>query len=213
MAKPSWANEDISNLLPKIREDGEGQACEFKEDFPEGNKLAKSVAAFATAGGGLILIGVRNDGKVVGLDEVDADRLYHRAQSIAESVEPPVAHRVSQCYDDGVILVVCVDRDQADAVYYYEGRPYIRVGRSSRPATPDEVKARFAAHPSAEHKKRMEDLAYEQAKSAAELATKRTAAWDELAVKSAEDHHALMSKSRESIQKSNEMVRQAFTPK
>ncbi len=213
MDKPAWANKEISNLLPKIRGDGEGQACEFKESFPEGNKLAKSVAAFATVGGGLILIGVRNDGKVAGLDEAEVDRLYHRAQSIAESVEPPVAHRVSQCYDDGIILVVCIHSDQAKPVYYYEGRPYIRVGRSSRPATPDEVEARFAAHPSAEHKKRMEDLKYEQAKSAAELSAKRTAAWDKLAVKSAKDHHGLMSRSRESIQKTNEMVRQASVPK
>jgi hypothetical protein len=54
MTRPSWANEDISNLLPKIRADGEGLVCDFKETFPEGNKLAKSVAAFATVGGGLI---------------------------------------------------------------------------------------------------------------------------------------------------------------
>lgn len=213
MTTPSWANEDTSKLLPKIRGDGEGLACEFKESFPEGNKLAKSIAAFATVGGGLILIGVRNDGTVCGLNEAELDRLYHRAQSIAESVEPPVAHRVLPCYDGGVILVICIEKDQAEPVYYYEGRPYIRVGRSSRPATPDEVKARFAAHPSAEHKKKMEDLKYEQTKTAAELANTRTAAWDKLAVKSAEDHHSLMSRSQESIQKTNEMVRQAFVPK
>ena len=59
----------------------------------------------------------------------------------------------------------------------------------------------------------MEDLKYEQAKSAVELSAKRTAAWDELAVKSAENHHGLMSRSLESIQKTNEMARQAFIPK
>jgi hypothetical protein len=74
-------------------------------------------------------------------------------------------------------------------VFYYEGRPYIRIGRKSRPATPEEVKARILAHPTAEHHKRMEDLKYEMAKNAVEQSAKRTAAWDELSVKASSFQH------------------------
>jgi hypothetical protein len=120
---------------------------------------------------------------------------------------------VTLCYDEGLILSVLIRQEQSEPVYYYDHRPYIRDGSQSRPATPDEVKAKVWAHPSSEQKKRMEDLKYEQARTAAELAHKRTAAWDELAVKSAGDHHALMSRARESFQRTNEMTRQAFIPK
>jgi ATP-dependent DNA helicase RecG len=184
MTIPTWANPDISALLPKIRGEGEGQAYEFKEDFPaQAHELAKEVAAFATAGGGLILIGVRDDGTVIGLNDNDTDGLYHRAQRIAELVLPAVNHRVSLCYDAGAVLVICVEQDQSEPVYYYEGRPYIRVGRTSRPASPEEVKAKILAHPSADHKKRMEDLNYEIAKNHIEQSAKRIAGADAISLR------------------------------
>jgi ATP-dependent DNA helicase RecG len=162
--------------LPKIRGEGEGQAYEFKEDFPaQAHDLAKEAAAFATTGGGLILIGVRDDGSVAGLSDADTDGLYHRAQRIVEQVSPAVMHRVSLCYDGGVVLVICIHQNQ--------GRPYIRVGRTSRPASPDEVKAKILAHPSAEHKKRLEDLNYEIAKNHVEQSAKRIAEADAISLR------------------------------
>ncbi len=175
MARPAWANADISALLPKIRADGEGQAYEFKAEFPDGHKLAKSAAAFATAGGGLILIGVRNDGTVAGLNEADADKLYHQAQSLVDQVQPAVEHRVSVCYDQGVILVICIHQNQNKPVFYYDGRPYIRVGRTSRRATPDEVQTKILAHVSADHKRRLEELEFENKKRALDQSAKRIA--------------------------------------
>lgn len=214
MSFPSWADPEISKVLAKIRADGERQTYEFKADFPpDGRKIGKSVAAMATAGGGLILIGVRDDGTVAGLEENEVDRLCLRAHSLAEEVKPSVAHKVTPCYDQGFILVICVHADQARPVFYYDGKPYVRVGRRSRPATPEEMEERILAHPSAVHKKQLEDLTYEQAKTAAELAAKRTAEWDDLALKSAANHQSLMARSRESFQQTNEMVRQSFVPK
>ena len=54
---------------------------------------------------------------------------------------------------------------QDEPVFYYDYRPYIRDGRRSRPATPDEVKERVWAHPSSEFKRRMEDLKIKQAET------------------------------------------------
>jgi ATP-dependent DNA helicase RecG len=184
MTIPSWANPEITALLPKIRGEGESQANEFKEDFPaQAHELAKEVAAFATAGGGMILIGVHDDGTVAGLSDVDTDGLYHRAQRISEQVSPAVKHRVSLCHDGGIVLVICIEKDQNEPVFYYDGRPYIRVGRTSRPASPDEVKAKVLAHPSAEQKKRMEDLNYEIARGFVEQSAKRTAEADAIALR------------------------------
>ena len=50
-------------------------------------------------------------------------------------------------------------------VSYYDFRPYIRDDRRSRPATPDEVKERVWAHPSSEHKRRMEEIKAKQAET------------------------------------------------
>jgi ATP-dependent DNA helicase RecG len=208
MTIPAWANADITKLLPEIRRSGEGPSYEFKADFPpQAHELGKEVAAFATSGGGLILIGVDDNGNVVGLNESERDQRRLRAQNIVSQVQPRPKLDVTPCFDGGFILVICVRNDQDEPVYYYDHRPYVRDGSQSRPATPDEVKARVLDHPSAEYKKRMEDLKYEQAKSAAEMVAKRTAGWDELALKSAADHQSLMARSREDFQRSNQMVR------
>lgn len=214
MAIPAWAYDEISKILPGIRAAGEKHTQEFMAEFPtQGHDLAKEVAAFATSGGGIILIGVRDDGSIASLDESERDKLRLRAQGIVSQVKPCPKVDVTLCYDEGFILSVLIRQDQTEPVYYYDHRPYIRDGSQSRPATPEEVKAKVWSHPSSEHKKRMEDLEYEQARTAAELANKRTAAFDELAVKSAADHHTSMSRARESIQRTNEMTRQALRPK
>jgi len=168
MNLPGWADVEFSKRLAEIRQRGEGQHTEFKEDFPEqGHSLCTEVAAFASSGGGTILLGVCNNGDTAGLDgdtEEKRDALIHRAQNLIASVQPPVAYQLALGYDCGCILGIVVENKQSEPVYYYSNRPYKRDGRSSRPATPDEVKSLVWSHPSAEHQQRMEELNYQRAK-------------------------------------------------
>ncbi len=48
--------------LNKVLELGEGQFIEFKESFDKG--LAKEIAAFANASGGVIYLGINDDGLI-----------------------------------------------------------------------------------------------------------------------------------------------------
>jgi ATP-dependent DNA helicase RecG len=164
MALPSWANEEFSKSLPTIRKAGEGQTAEFKEEFPQqGHNLCTEVAAFASSGGGIILIGVCNNGDVKGLDgttEEVRDGLLHRAQSLVAGIQPSVAYQMMIGHDGGCILGILVEKEQSEPVFYYQQRPYVRDGRTSRPATPNEVKELVWSHSSSEHKRQMEELQY-----------------------------------------------------
>lgn len=164
MSFPGWAHEEFSKQLPSIRSSGEGQHAEFKEDFPQqGHSLCTEVAAFASSGGGTILVGVRNNGDVAGLQgstEELRDELLHRAQNLILAVQPPVAYQLALGYDSGCILGIVIEKKQSEPIHYYQQRPYVRDGRTSRPATPDEVKELVWSHPSSEHKRKMEELQY-----------------------------------------------------
>ncbi|MEX2309314.1 MAG: ATP-binding protein [Pirellulales bacterium] len=165
MSISAWSDDEVSKTLPDIRAAGEGQHAEFKREFPpQLHTLATEVAAFATSGGGMILIGVDDDGNVVGLDPDQHDKAFHSTQNVIQQVQPRVEQKISLCYDDGCILVIDVAADQREPVYYYDQRPYVRVGRTSRRATPDEVKERVWAHPSSDHRRKMEELQYEPAR-------------------------------------------------
>jgi predicted HTH transcriptional regulator len=92
---------------------GEGQAIEFKLDFPpQSHDIAKSIAAFASSNEGLLIYGVSDDGRIVGLPEADdskwRDRMLRRLLSAAKAIKPPVhdGTYISRCgskYRDQVV--------------------------------------------------------------------------------------------------------------
>ncbi len=165
MTIPAWADEELSKRIAGIRAVGEGQRAEFKEEFPpQGHSLGTEVAAFASSGGGEVLLGVCNNGTVAGLDgdsEEKRDELQQRAHGIIGNVQPGVDYQLRFGFDGGCILAIIVADKQSEPVYYYHQRPYVRVDRTSRPANPEEVKTLVWSHPSSEHKRKMEELQLE----------------------------------------------------
>lgn len=148
---PEWADADHSRDLPVLRAKGEGQHLEYMRAYPaQARDLAKEMAAFATAGGGLILIGVDDAGELLGLSGADdmsaRDAYLNRIQGLAHGkVDPPITPRVGfACEGQHAVLFIRVHKG-SQPVYYCEGKPYVRHLTESRPAKPDEVIGRVLA--------------------------------------------------------------------
>src|SRR5262249_28053160 len=74
-----------------------------------GRHASGACAAFASSGGGKVLIGVRNNGDLVGLSNHDAaerDAHVRRARGIIAQVRPTVKVTYRLCEEDGK-LVLC----------------------------------------------------------------------------------------------------------
>ncbi len=69
---------------------GEGQRLEFKKRVPGPERITKEVIAFANTGGGRLLLGIDDDGAVVGVKDV-AEEEYALQQALARHSDPPVA--------------------------------------------------------------------------------------------------------------------------
>lgn len=54
-------------LLEEIKK-GEGKTLEFKEKLPNNNDIAKTVVSISNTSGGKIIIGVKDNGDIVGID-------------------------------------------------------------------------------------------------------------------------------------------------
>ena len=79
-----------TELLKKIYL-GEDATIEFKRALPHRNSLADEIAAFANARGGVILIGVDDDGEIVGVDRHALDTAEKTIIEIcADSIDPIV---------------------------------------------------------------------------------------------------------------------------
>ena len=74
------------NDLNILIQEGEGTTLEFKENLS--SSFARELVALANTIGGKILLGVRDDGTVIGVHDSNALRV--RIQDIARNCDPPV---------------------------------------------------------------------------------------------------------------------------
>lgn len=90
-----------------IRE-GEHQKQDFKFCITDSRKIAKSLVAFANSEGGSLLIGVKDNGNIVG---VQSDEEYYMVESAARIYSrPPVPFSTRQWHLEGkTVLQVTVD--------------------------------------------------------------------------------------------------------
>ena len=145
---PPWADAGLSHALPSLCAKGEGQTIEFKLQLPaQPHDIAKSIAAFASSNDGLLVYGVSDDGRIVGLAEASdptwRDRIQQRLFNAAKEMKPPVHPAVSWASVDGRIACVVKVAKGCEAVYYSNHRPIVRRGPTSRPAEPGEVEQVF----------------------------------------------------------------------
>lgn len=145
MSTPDWADPDLSSELASLCGRGESQEREFMREYPQkARDLAKEIAAFATSNGGTIVLGVADDGVIVGLQDAetagDRDRLVRRVEGICRgTVRPAVTPTVSfAVHGDSVVMVVRVPNG-SEPIYYVSNVPYMRHLTESRPAEPGEV--------------------------------------------------------------------------
>lgn len=88
----------------------ESQTREFKEEIPKSDQVVKTVIGFCNQSGGQLIIGVADDGTIVGLDENEVMQTMEWLEhSIYEACAPPILPSVqAQRIGDKVLLVINV---------------------------------------------------------------------------------------------------------
>jgi len=114
---------------------GEGFTTEFKRSGT--SHLGRELCAFANANGGVVLIGVSDDGSVVGVS--DPNRLKSEVQSVARAIDPPLIVDVEEI--NGVLAITIPIQNSKP--YSHAGKFYFRDGASSQQMTRDEIRAFF----------------------------------------------------------------------
>lgn len=116
------------NELKKNIDKHETEQLELKSSLSQINEIAESVSAFSNAGGGKILIGISNSGKVLGVD-VGKDTIERLANKIISNTEPRVCPKISVEEVEGKKVIV-VDVKKSEETVLAFGRPFKRVGKS-----------------------------------------------------------------------------------
>ena len=145
MTCPEWADAQLSKDLAAFRQRGENQELEYKSQFPSnGNDLTREIASFATSNQGAILVGVSDEGELVGLSEATSatgrDELVKRVGGLCRgAIKPAITPAVKFAIEDEKVVLVLIVPKGSEPVYYSNGKPYLRHLTEARPADPHEV--------------------------------------------------------------------------
>jgi predicted HTH transcriptional regulator len=128
--------------IVKLSKLPESKTLEFKRNTSSTEPILKSVIAFANTAGGIILIGVDDDGTIVGVDD---------PAHIQEQLTNTIAHRIKpQILPDFHVFeatgksVLVIQVDHAPIPYYLsdkgeENGVYVRLGNSNRLASKETI--------------------------------------------------------------------------
>lgn len=120
----------------------ETENIEFKVQFTE--EIYKEVIAFANTDGGIIYVGIDDNGNVIGLNDVDKE--YTRiTNGIRDAIMPDVTMFVRFTIQENKVVRITVN-EGTNKPYYLKGKGlkpsgvYVRQGTSSASASPEKIR-------------------------------------------------------------------------
>lgn len=122
---------NISDILERIRA-GEDERTEFKRSA-DSKLLGPAISAFANSDGGVLILGVEDDGRITGVRE-PAEKVSERLTDFLQSgLSSPVNARLGRHEDSATRWVhwVEVPSQRGFEPIRHRGRVYVRRGRSS----------------------------------------------------------------------------------
>jgi len=129
--------------LRELIKQGEGQTLDFKDPRIYPRSLAETLAAFAAADGGVALIGVANDGEIIGVSDFDRLRdnvIYEAAsRSHCDPQLQPIEIEKIETKDGKLVVAVTVPADY-ETLHSVGGKFFLRVGTRDEALTPRELR-------------------------------------------------------------------------
>jgi ATP-dependent DNA helicase RecG len=119
--------------LMKLIASGENEKVEFKRTVS--SDIGEEMVALSNAGGGVIIIGIDDYGKVVGCEVRDAKE---KVSNFLSSITPPIKVKFHQFNIDGKDILA-VEVEESKSIATIGGIAYIRTGTSKRPLSLPEI--------------------------------------------------------------------------
>lgn len=135
--------------LTEIIRNGENSGVEFKRDSVRPQNLAKEITSLANFAGGCILLGVEDDGAVMGLTRPDIEEWIMNICS--NNIQPPIIPYFETILwqNDQKIGVITIPADSPDKPYKARQEnhwvTFVRMGSTSREATREQEQRLYQA--------------------------------------------------------------------
>ena len=121
---------------------GEGDRLEFKRKADHPDKIMREVGAFANSKGGILLVGVSDNGEILGVKHPE-EEIFVLEEALKKHFEGKVDYRMSQVPippSKSVLVYEIIENNQKPVYCLYNfkrktGKAYIRLGEESLQAS------------------------------------------------------------------------------
>lgn len=121
----------------------ESEIIEYKQSFAEKENAGEDLCAFANKRGGTLYFGVKNDGSIIGLQDVTEKSLRDLTQLYFDNFEPKIFFSAEVEDRNGQDVVKITVEKSAQPFHTYKGTPFIRIGPTTRKMSQDEYQRRL----------------------------------------------------------------------
>jgi ATP-dependent DNA helicase RecG len=120
-----------SDRIKKIIAEGESESLEFKRSLSELKEILETVCAFANSHGGTVLVGIDDDGSILGV-KISNKTVQKLEREIHDRIEPFVYPKIRIIpVDEKIVLSIEVPEGH-NKPYLYLGRAFVRIGSVNR---------------------------------------------------------------------------------
>ncbi|MGY0288804.1 MAG: RNA-binding domain-containing protein [Candidatus Methanodesulfokora washburnensis] len=120
-----------SDRIKKIIAEGESEGLEFKRSLSELKEILETVCAFANSHGGTVLVGIDDDGSILGV-KISNKTVQKLEREIHDRIEPFVYPKIRIIpVDERIVLSIEVPEGH-NKPYLYLGRAFVRIGSVNR---------------------------------------------------------------------------------
>lgn len=121
--------EALKELISK----GESDTLEFKTSTAKIKSAFQTLSAFLNEKGGMVIIGVKDDGRIVGQEVTDQTNL--EISNLVTKLEPPVSIGVEYIGLDNnkFVIKLTAALDDYSHPCIFDGKPYWRINSSTKP--------------------------------------------------------------------------------
>lgn len=121
---------------------GESETVEFKESF--GDEALETIGAFANARGGILFIGVKDSGEILGM-QIGKKTLEDTANRIQEATDPRIQPSISIIKHENKQIIIIQISSVTGTPVSVRGRYFRRTGKSNQRMSHEEIMRRMVA--------------------------------------------------------------------
>ena len=117
--------------IKELIDRGESQSLEFKESLKLKDEIGEAISAFSNLDGGVVVVGVSDDGGVLGVD-IGKNTMEELANYIKRNTDPQIFPSVKIQEVGGKKVVMIEVREGAEKPVFFKNHAYKRVGKTNQ---------------------------------------------------------------------------------